>query len=167
METKRAGLPKLIGLTGPKGVGKSTYANSLTGYWGEVFSFAEPLRQMLEVIVPRHYLTEAKEVQIPWLGGGVTGRKMLQQLGTDFGRELDSDIWVRIAEHEIANCDSTPMIFDDLRFHNEAEMIKSRGGEVWLLNRASLEASEDMHISEAGLPSDLIDKVVNLEEHNL
>lgn len=167
MRINRSRIPKLIGLTGPKGVGKSTYANSLTGYWGEVFSFAEPLRQMLEVVVPRHYLTEAKEVQIPWLGSGVTGRKMLQRLGTEFGRELDSDIWVRIAEHEIASCDSTPIIFDDLRFENEAEMIKRRGGEVWLLRRASLEVSKDSHVSEAGIPEDLIDKVVDIEEHNL
>ncbi len=152
-------MPKLVGLTGPKGVGKSTYANSLTGYWGEVMSFAEPLRQMAEQIVPRDYLTENKEEVIPWLG--VTGRQILQTLGTEWGRALDSQIWVKIAEDHLAKNDSSPIIFDDVRFPNEAEMIRKRGGQVWRLARAGVK-NIDTHSSEDGIPDELIDRHIDL-----
>ena len=150
---------ELIGLTGPKGVGKSTLACNLTDSWGEVLSFAEPIRQMLEQIVPRDCLTDKKEEVIPWLG--VTGRQMLQRLGTEFGRNLDSDIWVNIAQRSLVICDSTPIIFDDVRFPNEAKMIKRNGGQVWRLTRAGIE-NTDTHSSEDGIPEELIDRVVEL-----
>ena len=159
MELERMRIPKLIGLTGPKGVGKSTYACSLTGFWGEVMSFAEPLRQMAEQIVPRDYLTENKEEVIPWLG--VTGRQILQTLGTEWGRALDSQIWVKIAEDHLAKNDSSPIIFDDVRFPNEAEMIRKRGGQVWRLARAGVE-NTDTHSSEDGIPDNLIDRHIEL-----
>ena len=161
MELERMRMPKLIGLTGPKGVGKSTYACKLTGFWGEVLSFAEPLRQMAEQIVPRDYLTNRKEEVIPWLG--VTGRQILQTLGTEWGRALDPQIWVKIAEDHLSKNDSSPIIFDDVRFPNEAEMIRSRGGQVWRLTRAGV-VSNDTHSSENGIPDELVDRVINIEE---
>ena len=42
--------PKIIGLCGPKGVGKSTYAKSFEG--AAVLSFATPIKEMLKVILP-------------------------------------------------------------------------------------------------------------------
>jgi len=161
MELERMRIPKLIGLTGPKGVGKSTYACKLTGFWGEVMSFAEPLRQMAEQIVPRDYLTNKKEEVVPWLG--VTGRQILQTLGTEWGRALDSQIWVKIAESDLAKNDSSPIIFDDVRFPNEAEMIRRRGGQVWRLTRAGV-VSDDTHSSENGIPDELVDRTINIEE---
>lgn len=122
-------------------------------------SFAEPIRQMLEQIVPRDYLTDKKEEVIPWLG--VTGRQMLQRLGTEFGRALADDIWVKIAESDLAKNDSIPIIFDDVRFPNEAEMIRRRGGQVWRLARAGI-VSNDNHSSEDGIPDELIDRHIEL-----
>ena len=88
--------PKIIGLCGPKGVGKSTYAKSFEG--AANLSFATPIKEMLKVILPHPAWLEKKEEPIPGFPDGITIRHMLQQLGTSFGREtVYTNIWVDIA----------------------------------------------------------------------
>ncbi len=159
-------VPRLLGLTGPKGVGKSTFAKNLRGESDRlchIASFADTLKDMLEVLVGRKYVDHAKEEVVPWLG--VTGRFLMQRMGTEFFREqVDQDIWVKCAEQDIKQLLEEPLItviFDDVRFENEAEMIKRRGGEVWKLSRAGV-VSNDTHASESGIPAELIDRVVKL-----
>ena len=77
--------PKIIGLCGPKGVGKSTYAKSFEG--AAVLSFATPIKEMLKVILPHPAWLEKKEEPIPGFPDGITVRRMLQSLGTEWGRE--------------------------------------------------------------------------------
>ena len=156
-------VPRLLALTGPKGVGKTTYAKQLKNYDDTLLSFADPIRWMLEGVVPDDgYLNDLKEEPVPgWRG--LTGRRLLQTLGTEWGRELDPDFWVRIARKRIEE-DTGRIIFDDLRFPNEAMMVRDMGGEVWALRRSGFEAAADAHVSEAGIPDHLIDRVMNLEE---
>ena len=54
------------------------------------------------------------------------------------------------------------IVIDDVRFPNEAEMIRARGGKIWRLSRKGFEPSGDSHVSEAGLPDELIDGEVEL-----
>ena len=83
--------PRLIALTGAKGVGKSTYAEFLAGENGTVLSFATPIKHMLRSLVGHEYVFGNRKNEETHLG--VTGRVLLQTLGTEWGREMiDQDI---------------------------------------------------------------------------
>ena len=161
--------PCLVAFCGRIGVGKSTLAHELadsTG--GEVMSFADPLRAMVSQIVDKKYLSSdmidgvrAKDVEIPWLGfpEKTTGRKLLQLCGTDFGRNMiDPEIWVKVARKRLEEFGQDKHIFiDDLRFNNEADMVRSMGGLVVEVKRATAyNFGEDSHVSEKGVSPDLI-----------
>jgi energy-coupling factor transporter ATP-binding protein EcfA2 len=157
--------PKLIALCGHKGVGKSTYASFLAGKTGHVFSFATPLKSMLCAVFPNEYVLNKKDEKIPYFD--VTARYLLQTLGTEWGREMvDQNIWIKLLRVRLIECLTdtavTPLVVDDLRFDNEAEMIRELGGEVWHLDRRSFTASNDNHVSEQGISDKLITKKVLL-----
>ncbi len=65
-------------------------------------------------------------------GCDVTLRWMLQSIGTQWGRNLiDRDLWTKLAERKaLANLPISPVIFDDMRFPNEFEMIKRWSGKT-------------------------------------
>ena len=148
--------PRLIALTGPKGVGKSTYAKFIAGENGVVLSFASPLKEMLRTIVDDAYIYGNKKGEvIPHLG--VTGRFCLQTLGTEWGRmTVNNDIWVNCMRKKLTEAffdEYHPVIIDDLRFENEADLIHELDGEVWELDRKNFAPESDDHVSEAGVKS--------------
>lgn len=162
-------VPNKVALCGNKGVGKSTFAHKVFGEHMK-WSFAQPLRDMLNHLpLPEHALTHDKEEPIEFLGG-VTGRKLLQTLGTDWGRELFPPIWVECMRHKIKmhiydSVRGLPVrgiVVDDLRFDNEAEMLQMEGFQIWKIIRHNFTPNEDSHVSEAGISSSLIDKTVEL-----
>tara|TARA_B100000963_G_scaffold357389_1_gene379478 strand:- start:5925 stop:6500 length:576 start_codon:yes stop_codon:yes gene_type:complete len=181
-ETRDGEYPDLIGLAGHKGVGKTTLAHEIGGLWSEpsrgyeILSLAKPIKKMLEVIVPKLYIYEEKEKEIPGFPEGVTARHLMQTLGTEWGRDMYPDIWLNFVEVEIFNIRQgwtdqhcytefpTQIIVDDIRFPNEARMIKRSGGEVWRLVREGVN-SKDGHSSEQGLDEELIDKEIKLDEN--
>ena len=79
--------PKLIGLTGSKGVGKSTYASFLAGQNGHVYSFATPLKTMFMSVLPSEYIQTNKETPIPNYPQHVTGRLLIPSLVTESERK--------------------------------------------------------------------------------
>ena len=145
--------PRLIALTGAKGVGKSTYAEFLAGENGTVLSFATPIKRMLQALVGKEYVFGSKKNEETHLG--VTGRVLLQTLGTEWGREMiDQDIWVKAMRHILTDAmfqEYRPIVIDDLRFENEAKMIRELNGEIWHVERRSFTPANDNHISEAGV----------------
>jgi len=145
--------PRLIALTGAKGVGKSTYAEFLAGENGTVLSFATPIKRMLQALVGKEYVFGSKKNEETHLG--VTGRVLLQTLGTEWGREMiDQDIWVKAMRHILTDAmfeEYRPVVIDDLRFENEAKMIRELNGEIWHVERKSFTPANDNHISEAGV----------------
>lgn len=53
-------------------------------------------------------------------------------------------------------------VIPDVRFPNEADRIHELGGEVWLVDAEERVGSNgDAHSSEAGLPSEMIDRVID------
>ena len=166
VNTEEFTFPSVIGLTGPKGVGKSTFAQKIGG---EILSLSMPIKKMLEVIIPSKYLYDLKEEQIPGFPEGITARHCLQTLGTEWGRAMHPNIWITPVHDRIADLiawasatdhPSFRCVVDDIRFPNEAKMIHDLGGEVWKIRREGFEQLQDSHSSENGLPENEIDKEI-------
>ena len=148
-------LPKnrveIIGLCGQKGVGKSTLAAYFTKYSDyAVLSFATPLKvgisNMFNLAWNDLIDHIKKEQLIP--GQKFTIRKAMQVIGTECGRHLDEDIWIRLMHQAILNrikyvdehlsvsseglLDNEPIkiVIDDVRFRNEADYIVLNGGQL-------------------------------------
>lgn len=185
----------LVGLVGYARSGKDTVANALCENLGYVkASMADPLREMAAAINP----------VVGWghaFGYGVGGpvyyrpaveslgyeaakdrypelRRFLQRLGTEGIRDhVGADYWVRAAERRIQTADH-PLVFSDIRFQNEAEMILRNGGVIVYVNRPSVAPVGDVHASEqlpvvrggwildnSGDLAHLADAIVSLTEH--
>lgn len=147
----------LVGIAGPAQSGKSTLAGEfrrLVEFCGQKYReqpLAGPLKRMLASIgVDVSDLS--KNVPVPFLDGELTPRVMMQTLGTEWGRSLLPDMWLRVWQHELD--DSANMVcVPDVRFDNEAELIRELGGTIIHVKR---KPTADMlavpaHASEAGI----------------
>lgn len=157
-------MTRLIGLySHAPGSGKSTVARMLDGV---TFSFADPLRNFVARTLTSlghdgfDLVRNHKEKKITGLGA--TPRQMMQTLGTEWGRAcVHPELWVMIAESEAKNwLRSVDVTFDDVRFPNEAEMIRRLGGELWLVDRPGVVYC-GTHSSEGALIDVLPDAVIN------
>lgn len=137
----------LIGLAGQAGTGKDTAALHLVQHYGFVqASFADPIRSMVllmleEAGVDHAYLTERslKDQVIPGLG--VSARALMQTLGTEVGRALEPDLWVRHLALRLGlhPAEAAPVhdriVISDVRFPNEQRWVVAHGGGVIRLHR--------------------------------
>ena len=133
----------VIGFTGAAGSGKDTAADVLQQACRFLkLSFAEPLYEMVSIVTrtPVDLLkTRAgKEVTLDRIG--VSPRKMLQTLGTEWGREMVSpDIWIKNLDGRLSAIDRRTgllgLVIPDVRFQNEVDYIHELGGEVWRIDR--------------------------------
>lgn len=151
----------IIALCGPAGCGKSTIARELSRVMGgPILSFAQPMRHMIEELLAYFgydederckilYSQEGKARPLINLPGAPTARRLLQTLGTEWGRGcVHPDIWVAAALRTAGMFDVA--IFDDCRFDNEAEAVRAgRGRVVHLRRQSSIEIPH--HASEAGV----------------
>ena len=153
----------LIAFCGPKFAGKTTAAKALPpGYMP--YAFANPIRAMLRVLgVPEANLTDPalKEVPMPQFGGK-SAREMMQSLGTEWGRaHVAPTLWLDRARDKITErlAAGGCVVIDDLRFPNEAAIVRELGGTVIAIDRPGFCHSEG-HASEAGIPVHLVDATV-------
>ena len=140
---------KLIGIAGKARSGKDTAANYLLEKLGADWysaSFADPMKEMLNVIGVD---TGDGFKDLPVNQYGVSTRHMLQTLGTEWGRNLiDSNFWVDVfANMNAYQC----VIVPDVRFENEAELIREFGVLICIEGRGGIEGG---HISERKLQYD-------------
>lgn len=159
-------MTRLIGLySHAPGCGKSTVAGMLRNY--KRLSFADPLREFsAQILSSLGYnglacLRDKKEEKIAELG--VSPRQMMQTLGTEWGRScIHPDLWVMVAAGAVQQQLrlGRNVVIDDVRFSNEAEMIRSLGGELWLVNRPGV-VYEGNHASEGALSELEPDSLIN------
>jgi hypothetical protein len=110
---------------------------------------------------------ETKELPHPVFG--VSPRRMAQTLGTEWMRNsVVSDGWLRLADEFIkvqkalAAFDDVPVsgiVIPDIRFENEAEWLRNKGGALWHVAR-DVEMVES-HVSESGVNAVETDKVLD------
>lgn len=146
----------LVGITGKAGSGKSTAAQVLLDAGWVRIKFADPLKDMLRAIGldDRHIEGHLKEVPCDMLMGK-TPRHAMQTLGTEWGREcIAPDFWVALARRRIALAMAAGLnvVVDDVRFENEAQVIRELGGFVLGLERGD---GAGLHVSEAGVLPDI------------
>lgn len=155
-------MPKpIIAFTGFAGAGKTTAAQHLCR--GQpvgsvtILSFADRLRSVVKLAMP--YLPSEtfhakKNDDLADEGlEGLTGRKILQHIGTEGFRALDPQVWVKALEHEIKQrfelYPKIQIFIDDVRFPNEATMIQ-RYGHLYRIDRPRTETLDvGVHESEA------------------
>lgn len=139
----------IIGLSGIAGSGKDSTANIIINKyqnWAKV-SFANAMKNSAACMfgLPRELLEGDTAKSRKWreqkldywsekLGQDVTPRNILQILGTELVRKhLSENFWVDRLELEIKKLteEGKNVIITDVRFPNEAEMIRSLGGQMW------------------------------------
>ncbi len=146
---------RMIGITGRAGSGKTFLANELKGMAKnvEIVSFAAQLRKEIEQVFG---------LPIPSLWAKPTSpeiRWILQQYGTQYRRAQDDDYWVKVGMQialtfaQLARL----VVFDDVRFPNEADAIRAEGGLIVRvyaptpLREARLGTLPEEHASETSM----------------
>lgn len=129
-------MTRIVGFTGYPEHGKSSAANALIKVYNyQRVAFAAPVKLMLlqlSGVTEAHVYGDKKNEPIPECGGR-TARHMMETLGTKWGREMiHSDLWVNqsavIFKQLLA--EGKYLVFDDVRFPNEADVIRKLGGKV-------------------------------------
>ena len=144
----------LIGITGKAHAGKDTVADMIAREsTSRQIAFASPIKEAFKAIFGFHPddFSEGKEAQVP--GFDFTIREALQTLGTEWGRNLQHDIWLQIALNKYHGSLVFPykyVLITDVRFDNEADLIRANNGIVVEVRRTAAETVA-AHSSENGL----------------
>lgn len=124
--------PMLIGLHGNIGSGKSTAAWHLADEYGfQTHSYAKKIKQIAALLFGCHWLElddqdfKASKVD----GFEFTWRQVLQKIGTEFGRHLDDELWIKLLFRDLAH-ERQNIVISDVRFENEAQAIRDAGGYI-------------------------------------
>ena len=140
----------IIGICGLIGCGKGTVGDILVENHGFTkLSFADKLkdgvatvfnwdRAMLEgdTVESREWRETQDNFWTRETGRTITPRLVLQEFGTDCMRHgFDDGIWVSLVKQELVKYPNKNFVIPDVRFPNEANMIKSIHGEVWRVKR--------------------------------
>ncbi len=180
-------LPRVVGLQGYGGSGKSEVRRILEKRGYVARHIKEPIAEMAYQLLiysglsvmeaEMHIDVSYKRDPIPELGNR-SATEIQQFLGTSFGRDfIDPDIWLNIwcrwADGELAN--GGRVVQESVRFANEADAIRVRGGIVVEVRRPgvgpvnghvseSLPTTPDFVIQNTGTLADLESKVITAME---
>jgi hypothetical protein len=126
-----------VGFIGLAGSGKDTAALALTARGWRRKAFADHLKSLA--------------FSFGWDGyKDAKGRKLLQDLGMA-ARAYNENFWIDQAYYGLTsiseNFSKIPMVWTDVRFENEAEFIRKRGGIIIRIKRPE-QISRDQHESE-------------------
>ena len=168
-------MTKIIAFVGAAGAGKTTAASYVVKIGPSLtpkvemrrYNFATPIKQMVVALLmacgveqklARPMVTDPtlKGVPVPEVGG-FTPRTLMQTIGTEWGREvMHEDFWITLALHKINTAiqKGYGVVYDDLRFENEANMVRALGGAVVGIRgrKATLDPTSAAHASENHYP---------------
>jgi len=142
----------IIGIIGKKGTGKSECSKVLIDkYKFRKISFGDKMKEIIselwDIPIQHLYDTSMKETFDPrW---GKTYREIMQQFGTEVCRVISWNTWIYHVEKEFKQGKGENFIVDDVRFKNEADLIKKYNGILIKVVRPLPESSDSAHLSES------------------
>tara|TARA_R110002020_G_scaffold55309_2_gene153590 strand:+ start:12867 stop:13697 length:831 start_codon:yes stop_codon:yes gene_type:complete len=94
--------------------------------------------------------------------GIMTAREVLQYVGTDIFRKMNSNVWIDSLYRKIEEDSPEVALISDVRFENEISSLQEKGGFVVGLSRDPYDKG-DRHASEAEIENciNLSDKVID------
>ncbi|TGE07602.1 hypothetical protein [Hymenobacter fodinae] len=150
---------KLIGFSGRRGSGKDTIARLIQQLQPErrwhIRSVGEPIKAVCAALAGEgtapYFSQQGKKEVLPAFGR--TRGEMLQQVGLAL-RHWEPDIWVQAFFSQLPPEQFT--LIPDVRFPNEADLIRSRGGLMFRVEGDPLHqrgdgTRDDEHLSETAL----------------
>lgn len=173
-----------IFITGKISSGKDTFgklirselskANNISKTKIKMISFADPIKNMAEIAFPyvakrcfygpskfrTTIIKQAFKNGIP-----LTVRQVLLDLGNDFGRKYNSELWINNLNHRfhnlvIKNVDG--VIVTDCRFINEFNHLKSLGFQsIKLLRDSDIKINDESEIQQDLILDNEYDFIVN------
>lgn len=187
----------ILGLSGHAGCGKDSMADRLVSRHGFVkVALADPLKRFCreafgftvqQLWGPSQYRNAPdRRLASPDHPDGVSPREALQRLGTEFGRALWPDVWIRCGLTTAAEvlrgrnyeavrgltcfaAVARDVVIPDVRFRNEVLAVQRFGGKVLRLRRAGCAGAVGVagHASESeqdGIPDSAFDLVLDVAE---
>jgi len=158
----------IIGLTGYAQSGKDTIANILVEDYGYTrVAFADKIRDFLYEVnpmvgcSPSGYLKDLVNLagwnsakQEPQV------RRLLQDLGVGARKVFGDGFWVHEAMKTMLNDPRPDMnyVITDVRFLNEADMVRANQGQLWRIKRTGVSAVNG-HLSETQLDGYPVDQI--------
>lgn len=163
----------IIGLSGYAQSGKDSTGRVLVERGFTRFAFADALRQTMYAMDPMvlandggcYALSEWTEMgfDYEWLKANTNLRLYLQRHGVGIREFVDPDAWVNAVFRQIEP--GMQAVITDVRFPNEYEAVKARGGSVWRVVRADHQPP-NLHVSETALDGYEFDQVLTVTDHN-
>ena len=156
----------IIGLTGYAQSGKDTVAKILVEEYGYTrIAFADKIKEFLYDLNPGigfDYLRDIVDMS-GWEQAkkDVLVREYLQNIGVSARKVFGTGFWVHEAMKTILNDPRPDMnyVITDVRFLNEADMIKANKGQLWRIKRNGVERANN-HISESEMENYRVDQII-------
>lgn len=182
----------LLGLSGAAGAGKDTFGYLLRDEFGfHKAAYADRLREALYTLNPvvvanaRYhgmlpppdytgpvYRTLVSVIdQYGWEGYknsafSIDVRRLIQLMGTEVGRGIAGEnVWVDATFRDLPKDKS--IVITDVRFPNEAQAIKDRGGYIAHIVRPGVENRAGMHPSETSMSDWDFDFTITNNSHSI
>lgn len=160
-------LPRIFLISGKKFHGKDTLAQFLLAEMAKYdlvpykMALADPLKKAAQTV----FLLSDRQIHVPNfkevvdLRWGMTPREILQKFGTEVGRQIDMDVWVKNLifriEDWLSKSSQTIVFVTDVRYPNEIDRIRKRFGDqvvaLRIIRKGLPVTSFDNHPSETSL----------------
>ena len=160
----------IIAFAGRKQSGKTTCAQFVENIFKEqyteqsckIYNFADPLKQdvcvnILGLSYDQCYGSDEQKnelVNCYWENQQLTAREVMQLVGTDMFRKLQTNVWSEATIRKIKQEHPELALIADCRFPNEVAAVQSAGGLVIKLTRNPYNSA---HASEVALDPERFD----------
>lgn len=150
---------RIIGFAGKKGSGKDMLGRYLINTYGyQRYAFGDSVKEICRHLFGFNdeQLYGDKKEEITNIG--ITPREAFQKIGTDFGRKEihnmfpsininKGEIWIEQFKKHMEKNKSSKYVITDVRFDNEAEIIREYGGLIIYID-SKYSNKKDIHESE-------------------